>query len=276
MERNDQNKASNKRDNFLLKYGGIIFGILCLTTASLFAYFESEKQAYSYIFIGLFYFLGFQLIITHFKKHFLGFYLTRILYYTFQVIFAIVFILATAFSLLGKVLIAIIVVFSFSTLFLLKSLELLDVENHFEISLFLSFTFIAIIFSFKGNAIVNWLARKTDSSDKERLDSDLKIINKYLGQSQIRFFIYCLYFICIITFTVINLSNPDPNTKQNTYLVIQSFGALVAFDRILNNTKIMEPWVSKIKMIPGAWKEIRKTPLKEIFKEEEEETESQK
>lgn len=275
MEEIEDSLAKNKSKKNRVAIGWVAIGIFFMGIGFFFNRSSPEKEAYMYIFIYGSYVIGFQIFITQFEYYLKKYVITKYFYWFTQVVFGLILLSGKGIIMLGKVFSAIIFVFTTSAFLLLKTLEYMDVNNNFEISLFLSITLISITFSFKGNSIVNWIARITETGSDERLERDLKIINKYLGQTQIKFFIYCLYFICIITFTVINLSNPDPGTKQNTYLVIQSFGALVAFDRILNNKKIMEPWTSKIKEIAGVWKEIRKTPLKEIFKEEEEEIEGQ-
>ncbi len=214
--------------------------------------------------------LGIHLIIHPIRDLLKKFFLTRIIYRTLQVISALTFILIYAFSLFGRVMIAMIMVFMFLLIFISKVLEYFNINNPLEVGLFLTFTILAIVFSFKGNKIVNWLAIKMEGGDSKKINGDLIIINKYLGQSQIRYLVYCIYFILIVISTIFHLIGqnsyePDQNFM---FLSLQSFAAFLAFETIIEKSQLMSPWVNLSKSLDGGFRSLKKKRLQDIFNDE--------
>lgn len=256
-------KNEQSRVKYLFaEYGGFLFGLFFLGVWFFTLKIPDEEGWGIFIQVPIF-LLALQVMVYPFRIWLKRYFVTRIFYLVIQISFGLVFILAYIYALFGRVFIAIIGFISVSFVALAKSLEFLEVENPVDIALFFSFTFSTILFSYRGNLIVNWLARKMDSGNKDDLERDLEKVNKYLGQSQIRFLIYSTYFFLICLFTLIYLlgkANPDDNF---VFLSLQSFAAFIAFDTAYEKRALMKPWLSVITSIPEFFKELVQIPLKE-------------
>lgn len=215
--------------------------------------------------------LGLQLVTHPFRKFLKKYFVTRMFYWALQIVSVIGFFLIYAFSLIGRVMIAIMLFFALSSILISKTLEYFSVQNPLLIGLFLSFTISVIVFSYKGNSIVNRFAVFLEGGDKKNVESDLTIVNKFLGPSQIKYMIYCTYFLLIVILTTMHLAGqlPTDNDQNYMFLTLQSFAAFVAFETIVEKRDLMKPWFEALKKFRDLFEEIKKTPSQEIFKDKD-------
>lgn len=255
------------------RFAEIAFGMVVLGVCWYFFSIPEEGNSWVHVVRIPLLLLGMLLVTSPFSKFLKKYFFTRIFYWGLQLVAIVVFLLVYAFSLFGRLMIAMMFVFVLTTVLISKTLEYLEIQNPLDTGLFLAFTLSAILFSFKGNQIVNWLALKMEGGDSQKIEGDLKIINKYLGHTQIKYVIYLLYFVLIIVFTVLHLIGrlPNENDQNFMFLTLQSFAAFVAFDTLFEKRLLMKPWLDLALSIEGGYRELKKKQLKGAFREGDEE-----
>jgi len=126
---------------------------------------------------------GLNVAFNPFKKKLKKFLMMRLLLSLIQGLLLLAMAALAIFVMLGSVYIAVVLMFFFVTAPIRVGLDLFEVKNSFEISAFLSFTFTSIIFSCKGNAIINRITIFWRGRNKEKIQGELNFINTYLGQN---------------------------------------------------------------------------------------------
>lgn len=254
-------------------YGGLALGILALLI-SFVLFFNGEENRFLFRIAGIcFGLLAINLFISPFSKQLKKRLATRIFYWTIQL-----------FSIIALVSLIVVVVFGMAaapiflcvaaiSILISKLLSHYDVQNHFAIGLFISFTTTAIAFSFYGNSLIKWFNLWViEGGDKRNSDKWTRYTRIFFGQGQIRYFVYCLYFLLIIVFTIMDLIGkfPTDDDQNFMFLTLQSFAAFVAFDTIAEKRVLMKPWVMLVEMVNDGLKKVKNTSLKELLDEEDE------
>tara|TARA_R110002020_G_scaffold105483_5_gene246078 strand:+ start:3350 stop:4162 length:813 start_codon:yes stop_codon:yes gene_type:complete len=230
------------------RYSSLILSIL-VGLIGCFFYLMLGKDYFPSRMIGMFFWLvSLNIALDCFDPILKKYLLTRVFTKLVQGLLLLVLLTLVIFLLVGSVYISVVLVFFFIAAPLKVGLDLLDVKNSTEISAFLSFTCSSIAFSYKGNAIINRITIFWRGRDKQKIQQELNLINTYLGEKQIRFFIYLAYFVVIITATVVNLAEvfKDSSEQDFLYLTLQSFAAFIAFEALVEKKSLMKPWTDKL------------------------------
>ncbi|ERM80549.1 hypothetical protein P872_12310 [Rhodonellum psychrophilum GCM71 = DSM 17998] len=258
-------EEKRKRDRYLVPILSIFVGLV----GWLFYSFLGKDYFPSRVIGMLFWLIGLNIAVSPFERILKKFLLTRVLLKLVQGLLIIALVVLFISVSVGSVYVSVILVFMFVVAPIKVGLDLLDIKNSSEIAIFLSFTFSSIAFSYKGNAIINRITIFWRGRDKEKIQRELELINTYLGEKQIRFFIYLAYFLVIISATVFDLAEvfKDSSEQNFLYLTLQSFAAFLAFEALIEKKSLMKPWTDKFivfrKLFPIKAKERSDKPTSE-------------
>lgn len=244
------------------KYGGIAFGLFFLGMW----YFSLgiSKEAGWVFFIQLFFLMtAIELFIYPFKAWFYRYWLTKILYISYQIVFGVFFMGLRIFVLFGRFFMALFLLVGGSTFLFAKAFEFFQVPNPLDVSLFISITGSALLFSYRGNKIVDWFDKLTDSNDSTWRADDREILGKVLGPPQIKFLIYSLYFVMIILFTLVYLIGKS-ESDNFIFITLQSFAAFVAFDTAYEKRDQIRPWFQIVDGAPGFFRNLFQDVIKDL------------
>jgi hypothetical protein len=215
----------------------------------------------------MFMLFGILLILTPFTETLEKYKATRVLFRGIQIVGAITFILLSAYTVVGKVMLSIVFPMALLTVFGAKALSYFGFENAEYVSYFYSFTVTAILFSFWGN----WLLRKSFSmfgSSKETVEKELPYVRWLLGQDQIRYGVYVLYFVLLVLSTNFELLGDKAADESHNLvtLTLQSFAVFLAFEILVEKRHLMSPYGEFLKGLKEVFSEIRNKSFEEIFK----------
>lgn len=269
MESNEVQVGSHKRKRRIL---GIMIGMFSIGLSWVLFSLWEQNRFFAVLFSTCLLLLGLNLMVDPMEDFLKKYLITRKLYLTLKAVSLVVFLIMFALIIFGLAALPIIFFVGGTSILMSKLLGHYGVVNHSEIGLFISFTASAIAFSFLGNSIIKWfVVLIVEGGDEKAAEKWLKYTHKFFGQSQLRFFVYCIYFLLIVWFTILNLLGKLPtNTDQNfMFLTLQSFAAFVAFDTMIEKRKLIKPWIILAGFIKDGLMSIRDSPLGEIFKEEE-------
>ncbi|SHO63033.1 hypothetical protein [Algoriphagus zhangzhouensis] len=251
-----EEEKKQKSSKYLPSIMGICVGVLGWVFYSIL-----DQDYYPNKVLGvLFWLVSLNLILDPFTQSLKKHLITRAILKIVQGLLIIVLGALAILLLVGSVYIAVMLVFFLVSAPLKIALDLLDVKNSTEISTFLSLTFSSIAFSYKGDTIINNITAFWRRKRKEKIRGELELINTYLGQDQIRFFIYFFYFLAIITATIVDLAEVfnDYSGPNYLFLVLQSFAAFIAFEALVEKKSLMKPWTDKLSALRRFISEIRK------------------